>query len=191
MRVEFKKELKIWMQYLAVIFFSALLHEVGHCIPAWVNGYKAIPTPAMEYISDDIPMYLKQYVSLGGILATIFLALIILVLYSCNNRKISQSLLAGVLALPGIYTLRFLILGRGHDATEFQEAQAALGLSYSGHSLDWTLMVIFLLGILIWLIKSKPAYRIIGRLILGAILTFIFIVALQEVNNAVFDPIFG
>lgn len=179
------------MLYFLFIFCSAFIHEIGHCIPAWLSGYRAIPTPAMEYISDDIPMDLKQYVSLGGILATIILVLVILFLYTFRNKMVSSSLLAGVLALPGVYTLRFLILGRGHDATEFQEAQAAMGFSYSGHSLDWIFMIIFLTASLIWFLKSKPGYKIIGRLTLGAIITILFIVALQEGNNALFDPLFG
>jgi len=190
MRLEPKKELKIWTLYFLVIIGSAFLHEIGHCIPAWLSGYRAIPTPAMEYISDDIPMELKQYVSLGGILVTLFLALITMFFYIFSDKMRNASLLAGVLALPGIYTLRFLILGRGHDATEFQEAQAALGFSYSGHSLDWTFMFIFTAGTLIWILVSRPGYKIVGRLFLGAILTIVFIVTLQEINNAVFDPLF-
>jgi len=118
MRLEFRKVLKIWMLYFLFIFCSAFLHEIGHCIPAWFSGYRAIPTPAMEYISDDIPLNLKQYVSLGGVLATLFLVLIILFLYSFRNKMQGSTLLAAVLALPGIYTLRFLILGRGHDAAQ-------------------------------------------------------------------------
>ncbi|MFC2106810.1 hypothetical protein ACFLRY_00595 [Bacteroidota bacterium] len=191
MRFEIKREIKIWMLYFLVIFCSAFLHEIGHCIPAWIYGYKAIPTPAMEYISDNIPQDLEQYIALGGVLVTLILALITILLYTFRNKKTSTTILAGVLAIPAIYTLRFLILGRGHDATEFQEAQAALGLSYSGHSIDWLFLSIFIFGVLIWIIKAKPGYRIIGRLLVGAIFTIIFIVALQEINNAVFDPMFG
>ena len=104
---------------------------------------------------------------------------------------ISSTLLAGVLALPGMYSLRFVILGRGHDATEFQEAQAAIGFSYSGNALDWIFLVIFLSGTLIWIYKSKPGYKIAGRLVVGTILTIAFIVVLQEVNNAFFNPVFA
>jgi len=191
MRFEFRKELKIWGLYFLVIFCSAFLHEVGHCIPAWLNGYKAIPTPAMEYISDQVPPDLNQYVSFGGIFVTIFLALFVILLYAFSKNKPSQSILAGVLAIPGVYTFRFLMLGRGHDATEFQEVQAAMGFSYSGHSLDWIFMSVFVIGILSWYISSHPGYRIIGRLLIGALLTIIFLVGLQEINNAIFDPIFG
>ena len=191
MRYELKKDSKIWVLYFLVIFCSAFLHEIGHCIPAWLNGYKAIPTPAMEYISDEIPLGLKQYVALGGVLVTIFLAIIAMLLYIFYNRKTSALILAGVLAIPGIYSLRFIILGRGHDATEFQEAQSALGFAYSGHFLDWIFLSVFIIGTLAWIIKSKPGYKITGRLLVGAILTIIFIVGLQEINNAVFDPLFG
>ena len=191
MRYELKKEFKIWGLYFLVVFCSACLHEIGHCMPAWFNGYKAIPTPAMEYISNEIPQDLKQYVALGGVFVTIFLAIIAMLLYIFNNRKTSASILAGMLAIPGIYSLRFLIIGRGHDATEFQEAQSALGFVYSGHSMDWIFLSVFIIGTLVWIIKSKPGYKIAGRLFLGAILTIIFIVGLQEINNAVFDPLFG
>lgn len=92
--------------------------------------------------------------------------------------------------MPGMYSFRFFIAGRGHDATEFQEAQAALGFSYSGHSIDWILLGLFLAGSLIWLIKEKPRFRMAGRLVIGFILTLIFVVAFQSINNAIFDPIF-
>jgi predicted small integral membrane protein len=143
----------------------------------------------MEYISDDLPVNLRPYVSLGGALATIIISVIVLLLYAFSRKIISSTLLAGVLALPGMYSLRFVILGRGHDATEFQEAQAALGFSYSGNSLDWIFLVIFLSGTLAWIYKSKPGYKKAGRLLVGTILTIAFIVVLQEVNNAVFNPL--
>jgi hypothetical protein len=85
--------------------------------------------------------------------------------------------------------LRFILKGRGHDTTEFQEAQSALGLSYSGHSLDWIFLILFVFGVVVWIIISKPHYKIIGRLSVGIVLTFIFIVGLQVINNAIFDPI--
>ena len=89
-----------------------------------------------------------------------------------------------------MYTLRFILVGRGHDATEFQEAQAMLGLNYSGHFIDWLFLALFLTGSLVWIIKSKPDFKITGRLFAGVILTAIFVVGLQVLNNAVFDPIF-
>lgn len=84
MSIVFREEIKIWMLFFTVIFCSAFLHEIGHCIPAWISGYKAVPTPAMEYVSDDIPVNLRQSVSLEGILATIILVFI-MVLQEVNN----------------------------------------------------------------------------------------------------------
>jgi uncharacterized integral membrane protein len=190
MRIQFKRELKIWSVYFLTILLSAYVHELGHCIPAWAHGFRAIPTPAKEYITGTVPMDLKQIVSLGGIIGTVLVCLIILVLYFHNTNRFYSAMLAGAFALPGLYTLRYFLIGRGHDATEFQEVQSALGFSYSGHYLDWFFLIFFLTGTAIWMLKSKPGYKIIGRLIIGFILTFIFIVGLQEVNNAIFDPIF-
>ena len=58
-------------------------------------------------------------------------------LYQIRIFKYNSAVLADAIAMPGMYTLRFILTDRRHDATEFQEAQSALGLSYSGHSLDW------------------------------------------------------
>ena len=188
--IKTKIEFKIWTIYLTTILISVYVHEIGHCIPAWINGVQAIPTPAKEYISDAIPMKLKEYVSLGGIMGSILFSLIIIVLYLTRPFKYNSAILAGAIAIPGIYTLRFILAGRGHDATEFQEAQSALGLSYSGHSLDWIFLSLFLLGIIVWIYKSKPHYKIIGRLAFGFVLTVMYVIGLQVVNNAIFDPIF-
>ncbi len=185
-----KVELKIWSIYLTTILISVYIHEIGHCIPAWIHGFQAIPTPAKEYISDAIPMDLKQYVSLGGIIGSILFSLIVILLYIIKPFRYNSAILAGAIVTPGIYTLRFILVGRGHDATEFQEAQSAIGLGYSGHSLDWIFLILFLLGIIVWIFKSKPHYKIIGRLSVGFVLTVVFAIALQEINNAIFDPIF-
>jgi hypothetical protein len=141
-------------------------------------------------MSDLISLDLKQFVSLGGIMGTVIFSLIILFFFLTKPHRFNSALLAGAIVTPGFYTVRFIISGRGHDATEFQEAQSALGLSYAGHSLDWFFLVLFLFGIALWIFKSKPGYRIIGRLSVGFVLTLIFVVGLQVINNAIFDPIF-
>jgi len=190
MRIHFKNEVRIWSVYFLTILLSAYIHEFGHCIPAWAHGFRAIPTPAKEYIMGTVPMDLKQIVSLGGIIGTVLVCLMLLVLYFFNADRYHAAMLAGAFALPGLYTLRYFLIGRGHDATEFQEVQSAIGFSYSGHSLDWFFLILFLSGTAVWIFKSKPGFRTAGRLIIGFVLTFIFIVGLQEVNNAIFDPIF-
>jgi hypothetical protein len=190
MKIEYKAELKIWLIYFGIILLSTFIHEIGHCIPAWINGYRAIPTFAKEYMSGTIPSGLMQYISLGGIIGSVLVSIILLILFSVKTYNFNSALLAGAIATPGFYTLRFILAGRGHDATEFQEAQSALGFNYSGHSLDWFFLIIFLIGAIIWILKSHPSYRVIGRIFTGFVLTLIFIVCLQSINNIIFDPIF-
>jgi hypothetical protein len=190
MAINYKYELKVWPVYFVMIIVSCYIHEIGHCIPAWVHGYFAVPTPAKEYVSSNIPVGLKPYISLGGIIGSVLVPLMVILLYITKPYKHGSALLAGAMAMPGMYTLRFILSGRGHDATEFQEAQSALGLSYSGHSLDWIFLILFLSGIAVWIIKSKPNYKIAGRLSIGFVLTFIFVIGLQVTNNAIFDPVF-
>jgi hypothetical protein len=190
MRIQYKEELKLWLIYFFSILFSMYIHEIGHCIVAWMNGYRAVPTPVKEYVSGNIPVGLNQYISLGGIAGTVIVAFIVLILYLSKDFNYNSALLAGAMATPGFYTLRFIIFGRGHDATEFQEAQSALGFNYSGHFLDWFFLIILFIGVIVWFLKSKPGYKIIGRILIGFVLTLIFIVALQSINNIIFDPIF-
>lgn len=185
-----REELKVWLIYFVIILLSSYIHEIGHCIPAWINGYWAVPTPAKEYMSLTIPNGLQEFISLGGIIGTATVSIIILIIYSVKSYNFSSILLAGAIATPGFYTLRFILFGRGHDATEFQEAQSALGLNYSGHSLDWLFLSIFSFGIITWIIKSNPSYKVISRIFIGFVLTFIFIACLQKINNTIFDPIF-
>ena len=190
LNLDYKLELKTWAVFFATILITVFAHEIGHCIPAWINGYGSIPTPAKSYHSDNIPDSLSTYISAGGPICNVLIALIILFFYFRKRFKYDSAILAGALVSPAIYTIRFIIAGRGHDSTEFQETQSVLGLSYSGHSLDWIFALICLMGIFVWLVKSKPSYKIIGRLIIGFFLAVIFSVALQEINNAIFDPIF-
>lgn len=185
-----KTELKTWGLYFTAILIYVFIHEIGHCLPAWLNGYRAIPTPSKEYILDAVPAHLIYSVSLGGILATILTSLLIIIIFSIRTFKYGSILLAAVIAMPGMYTFRFFLAGRGHDATEFQEAQTALGLDYSGHSLDWIFLLIFVAGTIAWIVKTRPRFKSPGRIALGVILTFAFVIGLQVINNAIFDPIF-
>ena len=185
-----RRELKVWSIYLLTIISAIFVHEIGHCIPAWINGVTAIPTPAKEYILDDVSSSLQQKISLCGLLATFLFSIGIMILYLVNISKYESAMLAGALVNPGIYSLRFILVGRGHDGTEFQEAQAALGLNYSGNSIDWFLFALFIVGIMIWIYKSRPPFKALSRLFIGLIIALIFVIALQVANNAIFDPIF-
>jgi hypothetical protein len=189
MITDYKNELRVWGIYFGTIFLSLFTHEIGHCIPAWVNGYQAIPTPVKEYLQESVPKELSISVSLAGIVGTFLFSIAILVAYSVR-KSMSTAILAGAIAMPGMYTLRYVLFGRGHDGAEFQEAQNALGLDYSGHSLDIAFLLLFLTGTILWVNRIRPGLKVSGRLFLGFVLTLVFVMGLQFFNNLIFDPIF-
>lgn len=185
-----KTELRIWAIYFITLLFANFFHEVGHCIPAWLSGYFAIPTFAKAYSPGVIPTAVANYISLGGILSTLLFSVSTFMYFLRSSSNYRSSVLAGGLAMPAIYTLRFVLSGRGHDGTEFQEAQSALHLSYSGHFVDWIFIVVLIAGIAGWIFKSHPTTKILGRIALGAVVSIAFILALQTINNSIFDPLF-
>jgi hypothetical protein len=183
---------KLWLLFAGTIVASLLVHELGHCVVAWVHGYPAIPTPAKEYILTPIPEALQNQVALGGILGSVVAVLAAGVWFYCLPTATSSAVLAGAMTAPGCYTLRFMLAGRGHDATEFQEAQAALGLSYAGHGIDWLFVGLFVGAATFWFwrTRSRPSVRLLGRIAVGMVAALLVVVLLQTVNNAVFDPLF-
>jgi hypothetical protein len=181
-----------WVIFTCAIVVSFFIHETGHCTVAWLHGYPAIPTPAKEYILKPVPEAVQHQVALGGILGSVVAVLAGAFWLYRRPTAIRSALLAGAVTAPGIYTLRFILVGRGHDATEFQEAQAALGLRYAGHAIDWLFAGLFALATLFWFwrTRARPTPRLAGRLIVGALAAVIATGLLQSINNAVFDPLF-
>jgi hypothetical protein len=181
-----------WVVFTCAIVVSFFIHEMGHCAVAWLYGYPAIPTPAKEYILKPLPEAVQYQVALGGILGSVAALLAGAFWLHLRPTASRSALLAGAMTAPGFYTLRFILAGRGHDGTEFQEAQAALGLRYSGHAIDWLFVGLFVLATLFWFWRTgaRPTPRLAGRLIVGALGALIVAVLLQSINNAVFDPLF-
>jgi hypothetical protein len=171
---------------------SFYLHEIGHCMVAWTQGCPAVPTPLKEYFLRPLPATAQHAMALGGIAGTV-LALLGALWWMLRSPSPTRSaILAGAMTAPGFYTIRFLLAGRGHDATEFQEAQAAMGFSYAGHALDW-----IFLGLLFgttaawfWRTRARLTLRLAGRMLAGAFVALVAVALLQSVNNAVFDPLF-
>lgn len=186
----FISKTKSWLVYFSTVFAGIYLHEIGHCAVAWVNGKRAIPTPAKEYLLDHVSSNLQLYISLGGIVGTVLFSMIIFYLYVKAPLTFPKPVFAAALASPGLYSFLYLLKGRGHDATEFQEAQAAMGLSYSGHAVDYLFLSVFFLGTVLWIWFSKPSLKMIPRVLLASVLTVIFIAGLQTINNRIFDPLF-
>jgi hypothetical protein len=184
---------RLWLVFAASALGSAYLHELGHCIPAWAHGYPAVPTPAKEYILAAVTDPVQQAIALGGILATVLTFPGALWLYVRSRAARASAILAGTSMIPLFYVVRFFVAGRGHDATEFQEAQAALGLSYSGHALDWFFLAAWIAIALVWLWKTRtrPGLPLLWKCLRGAALGLVLLSGLQVTNNMVFDPIFG
>lgn len=183
-----KEVIKTWALYFVFVLLAIFVHELGHSVAAWVMGYKSIPTFAKAYPLETIPPHAEQYISLGAITGNIIFAAAAVYLFFKSAYKYKAVVLAAAIASPGVYSILFLFKGRGHDGTEFQEAQAAMGFSYYGHSADFLFM--FIAGLVILCYKLKITFKIVVRFLTGVVLTFIFIVALQIINNRVFDPLF-
>lgn len=95
--------------------------------------------------------------------------------------------------VPLLYVVRFLVAGRGHDKTDFQDAQAALGLSYSVHAPDWFFPIAWVAIALVWLLKSRtrPGIHLLWKCLKGAVPGLLLLTGLQITNNMIFDPLFG
>jgi len=181
-----------WLVFVSAIVASVFVHEIGHCVVAWVFGCPAIPTPAKEYLLRPLPATAQSQVALGGMIGTVTVLVGVLVGMLRHPTPSRSAVLAGAITLPGFYTLRFLLAGRGHDATEFQEAQAAMGLSYSGHALDAMFLGLLVVVAILWFWRMRPRMtcRLGCRLAIGVLAALIVLVVLQSVNNMVFDPLF-
>ena len=115
--------MKLSIRYM-LIFSGALiagvyLHEVGHAVAGWVEGVAVIPTPAKEYVLQSQLDWSKDiWIALGGVIGSTVAALAAGVYFWRKPCSDNEVILAGALVPVGLYTLRFLLVGRGHDETE-------------------------------------------------------------------------
>jgi hypothetical protein len=177
--------------FLGAVIAGVYLHEVGHAVVGWVNGIAIVPTPAKEYVLQSQLEWNKEiWISLGGVLGTT-VAVLAAGLYfwrkPCLDR---EAILAGALLPLGLYTFRFLCVGRGHDETEWQAAQTALGLPPAGHAIDVFFLCLLNAGLIVWGIRLRPRLSSLLRLVALVIAGIILLVLLQAGNNAVFDRVF-
>ncbi len=180
-----------WLVFAAAFVASVYVHELGHCTVVWLHGYPAIPTPAKEYILKPLPGGIQNQMALGGIVGSVIALVAASLWLHLRPGATSSSVLAGAMTAPGFYTLRFILAGRGHDATEFQEAQAALGLSYAGHGVDWLFVSLFVVATIFWFwrTRARPTPKLLVRLVVGAVAALVLLALLQSINNRVFDPL--
>lgn len=180
-----------WLVFAAAIVASVFIHELGHCTMVWLHGYPAIPTLAKEYILKPLPEGIQNQMALGGVMGSVIALVAASVWVHLRPGAISSSILAGSMTAPGFYTLRFILAGRGHDGAEFQEAQAALGLSYAGNGVDWLFLGLFVAvtAFWFWRARARPTPRLVIRLVVGAIAALVMLGLLQSFNNRLFDPL--
>src|ERR1700739_1066885 len=133
--------------FIAAGIAGMYVHEIGHALFGWMQGIAVVPTPAKEYVlRTQVEWHQMALIALGGPLASAAVISGTLLWYLRHRHATADAILSGILVIPGIYTLRFLIVGRGHDGLEWQEAKKPLGLNPPGHPLDLAFFVLFACG---------------------------------------------
>ena len=187
--------MKLSLRYL-LLFSGSLLagvyqHEIGHAVAGWVNGVAVVPTPAKEYILQSQLDWSKEvWIALGGVIGTTVAAVAATLYFWRRPGLDREAIWAGAFLPVGAYTFRFVLVGRGHDATEWQAAQAALGLPPAGHAIDLFLLFLLIAGLAVWAIRLRPRLSSVLRVVTTAIIGIVLVVGLQAGNNAVFDRLF-
>ncbi len=190
-----KDKLRFALVFSVACLAGVFLHEIGHAIAGWAQAIPVVPTPAKEYaLQAQVEWHQEIWISLGGVAATTLLTLGTLFWYvrvSATTPR-TDAVLAGVLLPSFFYSLRFLMVGRGHDGLEWQAAQTALGVDPAGHFVDILLLCLFLAGVGTWLIRSRRWLRpgSIGSIFALVVGGIALVVLIQVANNALFDRFF-
>ena len=185
-----RSQVRFVLIFVSACIGAIYLQEIGHAVLGWIQGIGVVPTPAKEYVlRTEIEWHQEIWIALGGVLATVLVTTAATFWYWRRSSPTSAAMLSGVLVTPGFYTLRFVLAGRGHDGLEWQEAQGALGLSPSGHVIDWILTLLFVLGCAaLWLRKAIPMrWRSLAQVLGVALLGFAMLVLVQVGNNELFN----
>jgi hypothetical protein len=187
-----KASVRYALVFVGTTIGGVYLHEIGHALAGWIQGIPVVPMPAKEYIlRPQVDWNQEIWIALGGIVGTT-LAIVAASLYFLRERRPeAEAVLLGALLPSCFYTIRFLLVGRGHDGSEWQAAQTALGLAPAGHGIDVFFLSLSLAGILVWSFRLRSPLRyqllrLVGLAIGGAIL----LIVLQVGNNGLFDRFF-
>ena len=181
------------IRFLVVLILACWVHELGHAIASWVQGIGSIPTPLKTYtLAADVRWDQQEWILFGGVLGTFALSVLVLIWYMLKWKEWADSILAAVLVGPAAYSIRFLLVGRGHDGIEWQAAQILLGASPTGHMLDYAFLFLVAVGLIVWIVRKRTSLQFRSLLYLTGLLMFGFVtlVALQKINNAIFDDQF-
>jgi hypothetical protein len=183
-----KLSIRYVLLYSVAIIAAVYLHEIGHTVAGWMEDVAVVPTPAKEYVLQSQLDWNKEiWIALGGPIGTTVAALAAALYFWRKPRPESEPILFGAFLPLGLYSLRFALVGRGHDDTEWQAAQTALGLPPAGHAIDVFFLCLLIAGLVVWVFRLHPPLgswlRLATMVIGGAIL----LIVLQVGNNAVFD----
>ena len=174
--------------FLLLALFSALLHELGHCIIYWVQGIPAGMSLVKEYPLRDITDLEYAVGSAGGPLSNVVQISIglIWVQRARLNSRWGRWGLAFVLANVCYFIVRSgiaLLTGEGGELTD---AASLVGLSYQGAIV---LFILISVGALVWTVRAarlRIGWRRVFQFPGVVILYFIFLVVVQTFDRAVF-----
>lgn len=177
--------------FVGAIIGSVYLHEIGHAVAGWIIGVAVVPTPAKEYIlQPELSWNREIWVALGGPVGTGVAAVAGVIYFWLRPRANREAVFVGAFLPIALYSVRFLLVGRGHDNIEFQAAQTALGFPAMGHGLDIIFLCLFILGLLVWFFHVRPSLRTLLGLTALGVAGLVLLIALQVGNNLVFDRLF-
>lgn len=185
-----KRSVRFLLVFAGAIIGGAFVHELGHALLGAVRGIAVVPTPLKEYVlREQIEWVEYCWISLGGVLGTTLLAAGALIWYARTRSPSKDAIFAGALLIPFAYTLRYVLLGRGHDGLEWQAAQSALGASAAGHLIDVVFLVLTLVGCATWAVRNRRSIRwsTLAALAGLAVAGIALLMAVQVANNMLFD----
>jgi hypothetical protein len=186
-----KHSLRYMLLFSGPIIAGVYLHEIGHAVAGWVNGVVVVLTLDKEYIlQSQLDSSKEIWIALGDVIGTTVAALaaaFCLWHQPCSDREVVA---AGAFLPLGLYTLRFLLVGRGHDPTEWQTTQAALDLAPDGHAIDLFFPCLLIAGLAVWAIRLNARPSSVLRLVSMPIIGIILLISPQAGDNAVLDQVF-
>jgi hypothetical protein len=188
------RTLRFILLFAVSIVGAGCVHELGHAVASWVQGVGAVPTPLKEYVlRDEIEWSQYVWIALGGVVGSVLTVVVAVIWFLRRPGGWGEPVLAGALLTPLAYTLRFLLMGRGHDSLEWQAAQTAFGADPAGHAVDLIFLVLCLVGGVVWVVRRRDPLTAssLGKVTGLAFIGIALLIMLQVGNNALFDRWFA
>lgn len=146
----------LWL-FCGALIAGVFLHEIGHAAVGWMEVIPAVPTPAKEYVLQSQSVWGQEiWIDLGGVAGTTVAAFAAPLHFWRKPCLENEAILVGAFVPPGIYSVRFFLIGPGHDDVEWQAAQTALGLVPSGHAIEVFFLCVLIVGFVAWIFRLCP-----------------------------------